>query len=134
MGPWVLRSFCPSWTPADHPNPWGLVVSETRFQMMFPAPQQPGSLRFQNTPAKSVLCLWVPQAAHGGRAGSFPPLFSVSRCLHLALALPFLQQLKAHALLWWRLAELWLQGFRGCQGRRGWGWSKDALGSGPAIP
>lgn len=55
-----------------------------------------------------------------GRQDPFSPLFSSG--LHLALALPFLQQLRTHAQLGPGLAEPGLQG------------SGDAQGSGPAIP
>lgn len=44
--------------------------------------------------------------------GQDPFSLLFSGCLHLALALPFLQQLRAHALPWLGLAEPWLQGFR----------------------
>ena len=73
------------------------MVSETRVQMKFPAASGPAASGSKvNQPRASSVsgphrCL---------KAGPFSPLFR-----HLALALPFLQELRAHALLWLRLAE-----------------------------
>lgn len=82
------------------------MASETRFQTKAPAPQQPGSLGFQSKPAGVSFVPGPRRRLTVGGRDPFSPLF-----LHLALALPFLQQLRAHTLLWLSLAEPWLSSF-----------------------
>lgn len=79
--------------PSSARIPWGLSgFSHTGSQMKLPAPQQPGSLRFQSKQVRKA-CPWSlgpgGGGAHGGWAGLVSLLFS--GCLHLALSPPWLR-------------------------------------------
>lgn len=102
--------------------------------MKFPAAQQPGSLRFQSKPVKSVLCLWARRRCGAGRKdGSVFSLVLPLPAPGFDLTLPSAAQGPRPAC-----GRDWLS--PGCKVsgdasiRRGWRWPEDGPGSGPAVP